>query len=163
MSMKKEFQKRTYHSVGQFFSDINFMRTHRGDIHAAMSNGLVDHAFRERLMMAVTSVNGCRYCSYFHAKEALRAGITSQEIAAMTECEFGTCPDEEQPALLYAQHWAENNAMPEEDVRQRVLEIYGEEKLSTIEFVLRMIRMGNLLGNSFDKVLFRLSFGLLGT
>jgi hypothetical protein len=27
-------------------------------------------AFRERLMLAVTVVNGCRYCSYFHARQA---------------------------------------------------------------------------------------------
>lgn len=160
--MKKEFKKRTYKNIGQFFSDINFMRTHRDELHAAMNNGLVDDAFRERLMMAVTSVNGCRYCSYMHSKEALKAGVTAEEIAAMTECEFGTCPDEEQPALLYAQHWAESNAQPEEEPRNRVLDIYGEEKFGTIELMLRMIRMGNLLGNSFDKVLFTLSFGLLG-
>jgi AhpD family alkylhydroperoxidase len=160
--MKKKFQKRTYQSLKQVFQDMGYMTKHRTQIRAAMSNGLVDEAFRERLMMAVTSVNGCRYCSYFHAKEALKAGVTPEEIAAMTECEFGTCPVAEQPALLYAQHWAENNAEPELKTRNRVLDIYGEEKLSTIELVLRMIRMGNLMGNSFDKVLFTLSFGLLG-
>jgi len=160
--MKKQFRKRTYQNIGQFFKDIKFMSSHRDELRSAMRNGLVDDAFRERLMMAVTSVNGCRYCSYMHTKEALKAGVTVEEIAAMTECEFGTCPEEEQPALLYAQHWAETNARPEEEPRNRVLEIYGEEKLSTIELMLRMIRMGNLLGNSFDKVLFTLSFGLFG-
>lgn len=31
--------------------------------------------FVERIMMAVTEVNGCRYCSYFHTRVALKAGI----------------------------------------------------------------------------------------
>ncbi len=160
--MRKEFKKRTYKHIGQVFGDMKFMFSHKDEVRAAMNNGLVDDAFRERLMMAVTSVNGCRYCSYMHTKEALKAGVSVEEIAAMTECEFGTCPEEEQPALLYAQHWAEMNAKPEDEPRNRVLEIYGEEKLTTIEFLLRMIRMGNLMGNSFDKVLFTLSFGLIG-
>ncbi|MEE4194261.1 MAG: carboxymuconolactone decarboxylase family protein [Anaerolineae bacterium] len=160
--MRKEFKKRTYKNIGQFFSDIKFMSSHRIEVHEAMNNGLLDDAFRERLMMAVTSVNGCRYCSYVHSREALKAGVTAEEIAAMTECEFGTCPTEEQPGLLYAQHWAETNAQPDPEARNRVLDIYGEEKLKTIELALRMIRMGNLLGNSFDKLLFALSFGLLG-
>lgn len=162
MRMKKQFKKRTYLNLRQLMDDLQFMRMHRMELRQVMRNELVNDAFRERLMMAVTSVNGCRYCSFVHAKEALRAGVTAEEIDAMMACEFGTCPAEEQPALLYAQHWAENNAQPEPDVRSRVLQIYGEEKLNAIELLLRMIRMGNLMGNTFDKVLFRLSFGLMG-
>jgi hypothetical protein len=40
--------------------------------------------------------------------------------------------------------------------------VYGEETLKAIEIVLRMIRMGNLMGNTFDYVLFKVSFGRLG-
>lgn len=31
-------------------------------------------------MLAVTQVNGCRYCSYVHARMALQAGLSEQEI-----------------------------------------------------------------------------------
>ena len=30
-------------------------------------------------MLAVTSVEGCRYCSYFHSKLALKGGISQEE------------------------------------------------------------------------------------
>ena len=160
--MKKQFPKRTYHSLKEMVADFNFMRKNREALHAMMSNGLVSESFRERLMMAVTAVNGCRYCSYFHAKQSLKAGIAPEEIQALTEFEFCDCPAEEQPALLYAQHWAENNTHPDEDVYQNVLDYYGEEKLASIEMVLRMIRMGNLMGNTADYLLYKLSFGKLG-
>jgi hypothetical protein len=71
-------------------------------------------------------------------------------------------PPEQLPALLYAQHWAETNANPDPETRQCVLEQYGEETLQAIELALRMIRMGNLMGNSWDYLLYRISFGRLG-
>ncbi|MCK5851237.1 MAG: carboxymuconolactone decarboxylase family protein [Kiritimatiellae bacterium] len=141
---------------------MKFMLSNREEVHTLMNTKLVSQTFRERLMMAVTSVNGCRYCSYYHSKEALKAGMSPEEIATLTNCEFGNCPDEEQPALLYAQHWAESNTLPDVEAYQRVLEFYGEEKLSAIEMVLRIIRMGNLMGNTLDYLLFKLSFGYLG-
>ncbi|NSW53666.1 MAG: carboxymuconolactone decarboxylase family protein [Anaerolineae bacterium] len=160
--MKKRFNKRTYHGIKDLITDMRLMMSSRERIRAMMHSDLVNDAFRERLMLAVTSVNGCRYCSYFHARQALSSGIRPEEIAEMTALDFGSCPAEEQAAVLYAQHWAEMDAQPDPAVRENVLALYGAEKLDAIEIALRMIRMGNLMGNSFDKVLFRLSFGLLG-
>jgi hypothetical protein len=49
-----------------------------------------------------------------------------------------------------------------DEIRERMQGVYGEETLTAIEMVLRMIRMGNLMGNTFDYVLFKVSFGRLG-
>ncbi|HET59233.1 MAG TPA: carboxymuconolactone decarboxylase family protein [Chloroflexi bacterium] len=160
--MKKKFLKRRYPSLRSALADFKFMRAHRADIRDAMRNSDVDEAFRERLMLAVTQVNGCRYCSYFHAREALRVGISSVELAAVSSFDFADSPPEQQPALLYAQHWAESDTHPDNEIREHMLTLYGEETLKAIEMVLRMIRMGNLMGNTFDYVLFKISFGLLG-
>jgi len=72
------------------------------------------------------------------------------------------CPDEEVPALLYAQHWAENKGAPDRDIRQEIIKTYGEKKTQLLELAMKMIRMGNLLGNTWDFLLFRISFGKLG-
>lgn len=71
-------------------------------------------------------------------------------------------PAEEIPALLYAQHWAESDAQPDPAARQTLIDSYGQEKAEAIEMVLRMIRTGNLAGNTADYILYRLSFGRLG-
>ena len=47
---------------------------------------------------------------------------------------------------------------PLRDLRQT----YGTERADAIHLMLQMIRGGNLMGNSWDYVLHRLSFGRLG-
>ena len=134
----------------------------RDQIKVLMQGELISNAFRERIMLTVTEVNGCRFCQYAHAKMALDAGLSQEEIETLSTGIFHHCPVEEVPALLYAQHWAETNANPERETRQHVIEIYGEEKVRAMEMAMRMIRMGNLLGNTWDYFLFRISFGRWG-
>ena len=124
-----------------------------------MRGGSLDPAFRERLMLAVTAVNGCRYCSYFHARQALVVGISAQEADALAAGVMDGCPPEQLPAVLYAQHWAESDGRPDPAARQRIVELYGSGTTEAIELVLHTIRMGNMAGNTFDYLLYRLSFG----
>jgi hypothetical protein len=66
------------------------------------------------------------------------------------------------PALLYAQHWAESDGTPDLETRKQIVEIYGEETTKSMELAMRMIRMGNLMGNTWDYILYRVSFGRWG-
>ena len=127
-----------------------------------MRGGPLSDAFRERIMLAVTEVNGCRYCQYAHAKMALDAGLSQEEIKSLSSGSFHNCPDQEVPALLYAQHWAEQNGQPDVDTREKLFDVYDKTTVESMELAMRMIRMGNLLGNTWDYVIFRLSFGRLG-
>ena len=127
-----------------------------------MQGDLVSYAFRERLMLAVTAVNGCRYCSYYHTKEALKAGLPEDELQKLLAGVVDDAPAEELPALLYAQHWAETDGESETAVRQKLEETYGPARAEAIDTVLHMIRTGNLLGNTGDYWLYRLSFGRWG-
>ena len=53
-------------------------------------------------MLAVTSVNGCRYCSYFHTSLALKEGMSADEIQHLLGGEFADAPAAEAVALLFA-------------------------------------------------------------
>ncbi|MBC8330650.1 MAG: carboxymuconolactone decarboxylase family protein [Anaerolineae bacterium] len=155
-----KFPKRLYANFAEFRADIGYITARRPLIRATMRGGLVSFAFRERLMMMVTQVNGCRYCSYFHAKEAAKAGISEVELRALLDGQIPEdAPADELPALVYAQHWAESNAQPQAQAITQLKQVYGIERAEAIHLVLRMIRVGNLLGNTWDYVLFRL--GLL--
>ena len=162
MKNSKQFNRRFYHNLREIITDSKAIFSKREDIKSLMRDGKLSDTFRERIMLAVTEVNGCRYCQYAHAKMALEAGIPHDEIKALSSGSFHNCPDEEVPALLYAQHWAEKNGQPDIDTRQKIVDIYDETTVEAMELAMRMIRMGNLLGNSWDYVLFRLSFGRLG-
>ena len=144
-----KFRKRFYHS------GMRWLRSGK-------LNGAISPAFRERLMLAVTAVYGCRFCSYFHARQGLKSGIDGEEAAALLAGSLETCSTEEAVALLYAQHWAESNANPDPEAAERLERAYGAETAKAINLVLRMVRVGNLAGNLWDYFLYKLSRGKWG-
>jgi alkylhydroperoxidase family enzyme len=107
-------------------------------------------------------VNRCRYCASFHAEVARLSGLTAEEIALLLEGSIEGAPAAELPALLYARHWAEAGGQAPPELRAELEAHYGADNATAIERALRTIWVGNLLGNSWDAMLFRLSGGRLG-
>ena len=157
--MKKSFKRRLYPSLGDFAADLRATLARPRQMRAVMRGDSLDPAFRERLMLAVTAVNGCRYCSFYHARQALVVGIAPDEAEALAAGVLDGCPPEQLPAVLYAQHWAESDARPDPAARARMVELYGAATTEAIELALHTIRIGNMAGNTFDYVLYRLSLG----
>lgn len=119
-------------------------------------SNLIEKSFSERVMLAVTQVNGCRYCAYGHARMALQAGVPEEEIQQLMQGEFDALPREEIKALLFAQHYAETCGHPDPQTWKVLVEHYGLDRAAGILAYIRMIMMGNLLGNTFDAFLYRL-------
>jgi AhpD family alkylhydroperoxidase len=159
---RNTFRRRFYKNPGEFAADVRWILSARGRIRTLMRGDRIPPAFRERIMLTVTAVNRCRYCSYAHSREALARGIPQKEIESLVEGMFAGSPVREVPALLYAQHWAERDGRPEQDIREKVVAVYGSEEVQLMEMAMRLIRAGNLLGNTFDYFLHRISFGRLG-
>jgi hypothetical protein len=103
-----------------------------------------------------------KYCAYFHTKQALKTGLTQEEIDLLLAGSIANCPEDETIALIYSQYWAESNAKPDAEAVDKLNEVYGKEKAEAIHIILRMIRMGNLSGNTWDYFLYRISFGKRG-
>jgi len=157
-----KFNKRTYKNPKDFFSDLWFLIRNSSRLREITKKKLISPAFRERLMLAVTAVNGCRYCSYYHTRQALKSGIAAEEISGLLSGDVANCPQDEAVAVAYAQHWAESNAHPDPEAVTRLQQAYGRERTEAIHLILRMIRMANLLGNSWDYLIYRISFGRKG-
>ncbi len=125
---RQNFRRRYYRRLSDFRRDLGVLIQERRQIKTLRSGALIDRAFQERLMLAVTEVNGCRYCAYAHAKMALSAGLTQADVDALAGGSLERSPPEQVPALLYAQHWAETDTKPDPVVRQRIIEPYGLKK-----------------------------------
>ncbi len=153
------FPKRTYNGPGEFFADMRHVIRHRSLLRAMMRQERISTAFRERIMLAVTQVNGCRYCAYYHKMEANAAGLSRAESDAILTgvLEHGDIPERERPALHYAQHWAEQRGEVSPAWRAEIVEFYGEDTVQHIEMAIRLIRSGNYIGNGFDYVLWRIT------
>jgi AhpD family alkylhydroperoxidase len=155
-----KFKKRTYKSFREFYDDVIFFFRNRKEIRQVYKN--FPPGFRERLMMVVTQVNGCRYCSWYHKREALKFGISKDEIDLMLGGIINESNQDELNALLYARNWADNNANAIVTDRLNLIRTYGPEKAEQINIILRLIRFGNLSGNTFDYFLYLISFGRFG-
>lgn len=108
--------------------------------------------FRERVMLAVTKVNGCAMCSYAHTQMALESGLTNDEIKELLQGEFEQAPDEEIPALLFAQHYAFSRAKPSEESVKALYRQYGQDKANAILSAIRVMMMGNAYGIPFGSL-----------
>lgn len=148
------FNKRIY-SLPTLTADVRHIFDNIDALHSASHGGRVSHAFAEKIMMVVTSVNGCRYCSYGHSRAALAAGIPEAELQKLMALDLGDLPESEVVALAFAQHYAESGCNTDPAAWKRLTSYYGEETANDIVTYLRMITFGNLLGNTFDALLNR--------
>jgi hypothetical protein len=87
---------------------------------------------------------------------ALKEGIPPDQIRKILSGEIGDFPEEEAVALAFAQHWAETAGNPDPEAERRFRDYYGPQISADILNWMRMIRMGNLTGNTLDAVLWKL-------
>ena len=143
--MAREFYKKLY-SAGEFYAILRDGLRSVKHLLRGKRRGLLRPDFVERLMLAVTEVNGCEVCSYAHTKMALAQGMDEREVAAMLSGEDGHVPVEERVAVLFAQHYADTRGSPSREGWDRVVACYGEEKALGILGAVRAIMIGNAHG-----------------
>jgi AhpD family alkylhydroperoxidase len=152
------FKKRFY-TPRTFFHDLREVMTGLAAFRDTARSDRISRPLVEKIMLAVTQVNGCRYCAYGHTRMALKEGVAPEEIERIMAAELGDFPEEEAVALAYAQHWAETAGQTDPEAERRFREYYGPVVSNDILNWMRMINMGNLMGNSLDAVLYRLGLG----
>jgi AhpD family alkylhydroperoxidase len=159
---RRSSARRTYRSPVELARDVRRLTRALAASRRERAGARIPAAFRERLMLVVTGVNRCRYCAAFHGQLALRAGISAEASRALLAGVVDDCPDEELPALRYARHWAENDGREDPSLRAELQRTYGRGGAATIEAALHAIRIGNLVGNTWDALICRLSRGRFG-
>jgi AhpD family alkylhydroperoxidase len=142
--------------------DLCFLTRNVGSVIKVSRGKPLSKAFRERLMLAVVSVYGCRYCSWIHTGGALRSGISEEEIIGLLVGSVDNCPQDEAVAVLYAQHWADSDAKPDPEAVRRMEQAYGMEKARVINTILHMNRIGEYTFSVWGLFLYRISFGRWG-
>jgi AhpD family alkylhydroperoxidase len=151
------FEKRIF-TPALLLRDLGYLLARLPALVRALRNPEIGSAFAEKIMIVVTAINGCVYCSWFHAGRAVASGLSEREIGDMFELQFAASASRrELPALLYAQHYAETDRRPAPEMTERLKAFYGERTAGDIELLIRMIFFGNLLGNTFDAFPARLA------
>ncbi len=153
--MTRKFDKRI-HNLKTQNEDIKKFIDHSDAFVEAKLNPVISKSFSESINLAVTQVNGCKLCSYTHAKNALKEGMTEEEVDMLMTGDFEKMPKEQLEALLFAQHYAESKGNPDTETQNRLLEIYGQEKTNDIMSDILLMTLTNLHGNTMEAFKLRL-------
>ncbi|RLA81116.1 MAG: carboxymuconolactone decarboxylase family protein [Epsilonproteobacteria bacterium] len=152
--MKQKFNKRIF----TFKEFINILDKATYSIVKHNKNiKLINKNFRSNIMLAVTEVNGCIYCSYYHVKIALNSGTTKDEMEGLLSGELSLAKKEEYIALMFAQHYADVSGNYDQDAYQKVVKEYGDSMAKGILSTIRLIMMGNSYGIAANCLKLRLT------
>ena len=154
--MKSKELKARIFTISTFYKHLKISLENFSDLRKSKKTGNVSAAFSEKIMLAVTQVNGCRYCNYVHTKNAIDTGITEEEINAMLNGELGEIENDESLALMFAQHYADTNGMPDKETYENFVQHYGTQKAADIMANIKVIMTANIHGIALDALHSRL-------
>ncbi|MDP8254664.1 MAG: carboxymuconolactone decarboxylase family protein [Candidatus Alcyoniella australis] len=108
----------------------------------------ISKQLNEKICLAVSGVNNCRYCSWLHTKTALEKGLAEEEVRALLATEFEDLDPEDATVVLYAQHWSDCDGQVTSGARNRMLDKYGSQRTAAIEAQICAVYFGNLCSNT---------------
>jgi AhpD family alkylhydroperoxidase len=154
--VKNGFHKRTWAGPGDFLRGLGSVLGSPRVLAGLVAGRRVPARFRERLMLAVTGVNECRYCAFVHGGLGSASGLTGEEIRAILSGRLAEVPEDERDAILFAIRWAERGGAVDPADLADLIAKRGQAEADQIVMALRLIRIGNLTGNTMDSWMFRL-------
>ena len=126
----------------------------------ALARGLVrptvKPALREKIMLEVTAINGCRYCEWGHTHLAVAHGVPLEEINQIFGYQHESLRAKdmaEAAAILFAQHYAESLDQIDPGSLANLRTYYSDAQVGEIIAYVRAITLGNLTGNTLDSFL----------
>ena len=125
---RKEYYRKRSYNYSKLKSDITNLIQRRSEIREMIKAKRISDKFVERIMLATTVVNDCRYCTWGHTKMALKMGITKKEINSIYYSDFEDIPEEERLAFMFAQNFAEAKNQPSMESIKSLFQYYGNER-----------------------------------
>jgi AhpD family alkylhydroperoxidase len=125
---------------------------------ASLVRPKVSFALREKVFLAVTSINDCRFCEGGHTHWARANGVPLEEVNQILGLQIESLEARnpaEAAAILFAQHYAEHRDQFDPESIENLRKHYSDAQVDEILAYVRAITLGNLTGNTVDAFLDR--------
>jgi AhpD family alkylhydroperoxidase len=153
--MPKTFAKRTF-TMPLLLRSFGALVLYMPVRWIALVKPATSRSLREKVIIGVTSVNDCRWCSWLHTGIALQQGANLAELRSLLGSgTFGTTTDPEATAILFAQHFADTRRHPTPAARLALAKQFTPYQRREIMAWIHFIYFANLCGNSADAWLAR--------
>jgi len=144
--------------ASEFIEIIHLSRVAFPMLKTAKKKRQFSKQLKERIMLAITNVNGCALCSFVHTKIALKSGLNASEIKSLLGGEKDQVSDEDLVAILFAEHFAYSKENPDKEVLDKLVETYGDLRANLILASAVMISLTNAIGITMDLLKKRFTF-----
>lgn len=150
------FRKRTM-TARQLAGSAASLAPEVGAIYRIWARHAIDPGFREELMLAVSRLNDCRFCTWGHQEWAQMNGISDDELARIEQLDPSGFDRRKWLAITYVRALVEGNfrrVTPE--LRRAMQHKYSPREIRDIELIARVMDIGNRGSNTFDAMRSRL-------
>ncbi len=126
---------------------------------AALVRPKLSFALREKVFLAVTSINDCRFCEWGHTHWAMAHGVSLEEVNQILGLQTESLEAKnaaEAAAILFGQHYAEQLDQFAPESIENLRKYYSDAQVTEILAYVRFITFTNLSGNTVDAFFDRL-------
>ncbi len=150
------FKKRTI-TATQLAGRLASLLPELGAMYRVWLKGEVDAGFREELMLAVSQLNGCIYCSWGHYEWAQISGVSNEELARLEQLDPTGFDRRKWVAISYVRALVkENFVRVQPQLRRAMQHKYSAREIRNIELIANVMDVGNRGSNTFDAMRSRL-------
>jgi|GEM_PF-352937 len=150
------FRRRVYTSGRELAQACSQFWRHPEDLRSLRYNERIAGPFAAKVMLAVASEDGVAYPVRQQARYAMAQGLSAEEVRSLGRGELAAATMDEAPALYFAQHYAEREGHPDEDMLQRLTTTYGPRMAHDLVTFLQLLTLTKVAGNTFDALLSRI-------
>ena len=153
------FRKRTI-TTRQLLGDVISLTPSVGTIYRVWLKHEIDPGFREELMLTVSELNHCRYCTWAHHEWAQMVGVSDEELAQVEQLDPKGFDRRKWLAISYVRAMVSANFGRIDDVLVGEMKTnYSAQEIKEIDIVARIMDIANRSANTWDALLSRLRGG----
>jgi alkylhydroperoxidase family enzyme len=127
----------------------SILAAHRGYFSAALDEGLLTRAFKERIVFKVVRECGSDYTTSTHRGYALKLGATEEELAAIERSDYSALEPRLAVAIEFAQAMVRNRGRVSDELVERMKSHYSTPEFIEIAALVAVIELGCTLGAVF--------------
>lgn len=150
------FKKRTM-TAPQFVGSLASLVPELNVLYGIWVRNDLDPGFREELMLAVSRLNDCRFCTWGHQEWAHLSGVSNEELAQLEQLDPSGFDRRKWVAISYVRALVKRDfkgVQPE--LRRTMQHKYSPREIRQIELVARVMDIGNRGSNTYEAMLSRL-------
>ena len=126
------------------------LAAHRAYFHAALDEGVLPRAFKEKIAFKTARLCCSAYSSASHRRYALKHGVRETELDAIDRSDFSSLEPREKAALEFAQSMVEFNGMVPDDLCKQLRVYFSDAEFVEIVALIGIMQLASTFAAVFD-------------